>query len=95
MSFLSFANLIPEIDVIQIDYPRLLGDADTLAGIVDALTGSILMRPLSDADRNQILAWLVDEYAEAEDTALPAGIPEQIAPLVAAVLVSSAYFQLR
>ena len=29
------------------------------------------------------------------DVSLPPGIPEQVAPLVAAVLVSSAYFQLR
>ena len=94
-SFLSFANLIPEIDVIQIDYTRLLDGADTPAGIVDALTASILMRPLSAEDRSHLLDWLVDEYGEAEDVSLPSGITEQAAPLLAAVLVSSAYFQLR
>ena len=53
------------------------------------------MRPLSTADRDRILDWLTTEYAVDQDTALPAGTPEAIAPLVAAVLVSSAYFHLR
>lgn len=95
LSFLSLANFIPSIDVFQIDYPNLLNGANTLAGIVDAMTDSVLMRPLSVEDRSYMLDWLVTEYSQAADEALPAGIAEQIAPLVAAVLVSSAYFQLR
>jgi hypothetical protein len=95
LSFLSFANVIPDIDVIQIDYTDMLNGADSAAGIVDALTESILMRPLSAADRGHLLDWLVTEYGQAADVSLPPGIPEQVAPLVAAVLVSSAYFQLR
>lgn len=95
LSFLSFANVIPEIDVIQIDYTSLLKGADTPAGIVDALTDSILMRPLSAADRSQVVDWLVAEYGQAADASLPPGSAEQVAPLVAAVLVSSVYFQLR
>jgi uncharacterized protein (DUF1800 family) len=95
LSFLSFANLIPSIDVIQLDYPGLLAGADTLAAIVDALTDSVLMRPLSATDRSYLVDWLVNEYGQAADASLPAGTPETIAPLVAAVLVSSAYFQLR
>jgi uncharacterized protein (DUF1800 family) len=95
LSFLSLANFIPAIDVFQIDYPTLLNGANTLAGIVDALTDSVLMRPLSAEDRAYMLDWLVTEYSQAADDTLPAGTPEQIAPLVAAVLVSSAYFQLR
>ena len=73
----------------------MLNGADTLAGIVDALTDSILMRPLSAADASIMLDWLVNEFGVAEDATLPPGSPEQIAPLMAAVLVSSAYFQLR
>ena len=95
LSFLSLANFIPAIDVFQIDYPALLGGANTLASIVDALTDSVLMRSLSVEDRSYMIDWLVTEYSQAEDDALPVGIPEQISPLVAAVLVSSAYFQLR
>jgi len=95
LSFLSFAGTIPDIDVIQIDYAPMLNGANTLSGIVDAMTASILMRPLSDTDRSIMLDWLVDEYAVAEDDALPTGTPEQISALVAAVLLSSAYFQLR
>ena len=95
LSFLSFAPVIPTIEVIRIDYPRLLNGADTLAAIVDALMGGILMRPLSATDRTYMLDWLAAEYGVAEDDSLPSGVPEQLAPLVAAVLVSSAYFQLR
>ncbi len=95
LSFLSFAGLIPAINVIQIDYDRLLAGAGTLAGIVDALAESVLMRPLAAADRKHLLDWLVDEYGLSEATSLPAGVPAQVAPLVAAVLVSSAYFHLR
>lgn len=95
LSFLSFAGVIPSINIIQIKYPSMLNGANTLALLVDALTDNILMRPLSTEDRNHILNWLTSEYAITEDTALPSGSPEQIAPLVAAVLVSSAYFQLR
>jgi len=95
LSFLSLANLIPEIDVIQLDYVSMLNGADTLATVTDAVTNGILMRPLSAADRDHVLAWLSDEYALAETATLPGGTPQQIAPLIAAVLVSSAYFQLR
>jgi uncharacterized protein (DUF1800 family) len=95
LSFLSFAAVIPALAVIQIDYTGLLNGADTLAGIVDTLTESILMRTLSGDDRRTLLDWLVDEYSEAEDATLPTGSPELVAPLVAAVLISSAYFQLR
>jgi uncharacterized protein (DUF1800 family) len=95
LSFLSFANVLPEIDVIQIGYTNLLGGADTPAGVVDALVENVLMRPLSADDRNRLLQWLEDEFGVAGDTGLPAGVAEQLAPLVAAVLLSSAYFQLR
>ena len=95
LSFLSLAPYIPGLDVIDIDYPALLNGADTLAGIVDGLADTILMRPLAADDRRILLDWLVDEYAQAEDSVLPPGSPELVAPLVAAVLVSSAYFQLR
>lgn len=95
LSFVSFAGLLPDIDMIQIDYTAMLHGADTLADVVDALADSILMRPLSDADRSILLDWLVDEYGVDEDDKLPTDTPEQIAALIAAVLVSSAYFQLR
>jgi uncharacterized protein (DUF1800 family) len=95
LSFLSFAGFIPDIDMIQIDYAKMLNGADTLGGIVDALTDSILMRSLSDSDRGILVSWLVNEYGVAENDTLPTGTPEQISALVAAVLVSSAYFQLR
>jgi uncharacterized protein (DUF1800 family) len=95
LSFLSFAPIVSNIDVIQIDYQSMLNGANTLASLTDTLTDAILMRPLSTTDRDHILTWLTGEYGVEEDTVLPTGSPEGIAPLVAAVLVSSAYFQLR
>lgn len=95
LSFISYAKFIPEIDVIDIDYLPMLNGANTLASVVDATINNILMRPVSSVDRNHILAWLEDEHGIPRDTTLSSGIPEQIAPAVAAVLVSSAYFQLR
>ena len=95
LSFLSFAGYIPEIDVIQIDYTSMLNGANTLAGVVDAIIDQVLMRPLSDTDRSIVLDWLKDEYGVNEDSLLTTGVPEQISALVAAVLLSSAYFQLR
>jgi uncharacterized protein (DUF1800 family) len=95
MSFLSFAAYIPSIDVFQIDYAGLSNNADTLAGILDALVDNVLMRPLSPEDRSSMISWMVTEYGFAENDTLPAGVPVTIAPLVMAVLLSSAYFQLR
>ena len=95
MSFLSYAPYIPEIDVFQIDYASLSNNADTLATILDALVDNVLMRPLSTEDRTSMIDWMVTEAGYAENDTLPAGVPETIAPVVMAVLISSAYFQLR
>ncbi|MEW8216851.1 MAG: DUF1800 domain-containing protein [Candidatus Thiodiazotropha taylori] len=95
LSFFSFAPISLSNDIIFIDYLPMLNGAESLAAITDALTDAILMRPISSADRRHIIDWLTAEYRYDEDATLPDGIPEQIAPLVAAVLVSSVYFQLR
>lgn len=95
LSFLSFAPYIPEIDVFQIDYASLTNNADTIANILDALVDNVLMRPLSAEDRSSMINWMVTEAGYAVDETLDPGIPETIAPVVMAVLISSAYFQLR
>jgi len=95
LSFLSFAPYIPEIDVFAIDYAALTAGATTIADLVDTLADTVLMRPLAGTDRTILIDWLVDETGYAAGATLPAGAPEQAAPLVAAVLLSSAYFQLR
>lgn len=95
LSFLSFAGIIPGIDVIDVDYTPMLNGANTLGSVVDAITDNILMRPLSSTDRTLVLDWLIDEYGVSADDPLTTGVPEQISALVAAVLLSSAYFQLR
>ena len=95
LSFLSLAGMIPGIDVIDVDYVPMLNGANTLGTVLDAITGSILMRPLSETDRQLVLDWLVAEQGVAADVPLSIGVPEQVSALVAAVLLSSAYFQLR
>ncbi|MEW8625017.1 MAG: DUF1800 domain-containing protein [Candidatus Thiodiazotropha sp.] len=95
LSFFSFAPISLSDEIIRIDYLPMLNGAETLAAITDSLTDALLMRPISSADRRHIIDWLTAEYQHDEDAKLPNGIPEQIAPLIAAVLVSSVYFQLR
>ena len=95
LSFLSFAGIIPGLDVIQVDYAPMLKGADTLATVVDAITDAVLMRPLSKVDRGIIIDWLKGEYGISESEVLPVTVPEQVSALVAAVLVSSVYFHLR
>jgi hypothetical protein len=95
LSFLSFAGIIPGVNVIQVDYTAMLNGADTLATVVDAITDAVLMRPLSSDDRGIIIDWLKGEYGLSETETLPVTVPEQVSALVAAVLISSVYFHLR
>ena len=95
ISFLSFAGLIPGLDIIQIDYPAMLKGADTIDTVVDAITDAVLMRPLDAADRSVIVRWLEGELGAAADEILAANLPEQVSALVGAVLISSVYFHLR
>ena len=81
--------------MIQVDYTPMLMGANNLSGVVDAISASVLMRPLSATDRDILMQWLIDEYAVSENDPLTTGVPEQVSALVAAVLLSSAYFQLR
>lgn len=95
ISFLSFSGLIPDVDVMQIDYPAMLNGADTIDTVVDSITDAVLMRPLADEDRAVIVEWLEGELGVTGDVALAPTQPEQASALVAAVLISSVYFQLR
>lgn len=97
LSFLSYSSVgtIPIIDVFQIDYSAMLNGADTLLTMVDALSDRILMRPLADKDRELLLDWLTTETGQSDSTPLPAVTVDQLTPLIAAVLLSSAYYQLR
>ena len=95
LSFLSFAGIIPGLDVFTIDYADMLDGANTLNEVVDAIVEAVLMRPVSDEHRQIVIDWLVDEIGVAADDPLPAGVAEVASALVAAVLVSSSYFHLR
>lgn len=95
LSFLSFAGIIPGLDVIEVDYTTMLNGANTLVEVVDTITDAVLMRPLSSDDRSIIMEWLKGELGVTEQELLPVTVPEQASALVAAVLVSSVYFHLR
>lgn len=95
LSFLSFANSIPDIGVIDIDYASMLDGADSIETIIDALAEAVLMRPILDEDHQAMINWLVDTTEQQSDTSLGSAAAESVAPLVTAVLVSSAYFQQR
>ncbi len=95
LSFLSFAGIIPGVDIIDVDYTSMLNGADTLVDVVDTITDAVLMRPLSSDDRRTILDWLKAEIGIGESETLAPTVPEQASALTAAVLVSSVYFQLR
>ncbi|MDH3536860.1 MAG: DUF1800 domain-containing protein [Gammaproteobacteria bacterium] len=95
LSFLSLSGIIPDLDVIQIDYSAMLNGADTPTGIVDAITVAILMRPLAVEHRNMLLEWIEIEFGVKPSQTLPGILPLQAAVLLAAGLISSAYFHLR
>ena len=101
LSFLSYAPNIQAINVFDVDYASLLNGANTFTTIVDALADSILMRPLLSEDRAILIDWLVTlanpggTINVGANDILPTDIPVQAAPGIAAVLISSAYFQLR
>lgn len=95
MSFVSLSGLIPEVDVIDIDYTAMLQGANTLNEVLDAITDAVLMRPLAEADRSLLIDWLEGEVGVDRDDPLPAGVPEFASALIGAVLISSVYFHLR
>ena len=82
-------------EIIEIDYPAMLNGADTINTVVDSVTDAVLMRPLAVEDRAVIVEWLEGELGVPADVALAPTQPEQASALVAAVLISSVYFQLR
>jgi uncharacterized protein (DUF1800 family) len=96
LSFLSLASFLPELNtIIEVNYDGMLNAADTPAGVVDALTDNFLMRPLSTTDRKLLLDWIMDTYGKAVDESLSAEEMLIVPPLLAAVMLSSSYFQLR
>jgi uncharacterized protein (DUF1800 family) len=94
LAFLSFGDIDPG-SVIHIDYEKMLKGAVRLGAVVDAVTDAILMRPLAEYDRRIIIRWYERELDVQEDGQLPPGLPELVAALTAALLISSVYFQLR
>lgn len=95
LSFLTLGSVIEEVDVFGQDISGQIGTANTPSDVTDAVVENILLRPISDADRQLILDWIEESYDVGEDTELTAGLAELFAGLILAALISSAYFQMR
>ena len=96
LSFLSLASFLPELSsIISVNYDDMLDGADTPTGVVDALTENLLMRPLSANDRDLVLDWITDSFNLGRNEPLTAEQRIIVSPLLAALMLSSSYFQLR
>lgn len=77
------------------DLKPLAGDATTIRALVDVLTASVLGRLLTAADRQALIDWLTGLTGLAADATLPSATLDGALPMLVAILISSAYFQLR
>ncbi|MCG8668808.1 MAG: DUF1800 domain-containing protein [Pseudomonadales bacterium] len=94
LSFLSYAGQLANLDMFSVDYDQLIAGASNITELVDALAESILMRPLLSTDRQYLIDRVAEALSISVDTDLGAAATE-VAPLIAAIFISSAYFQLR
>ncbi|HWT14970.1 MAG TPA: DUF1800 domain-containing protein [Patescibacteria group bacterium] len=79
--------------VLRVDLAALLGTAASPESIVDQLASRLLRRPLADQDRAQFVA--VAAANSATRRPLPSGLRLNRARDVAALMLSSPYFQYR
>ncbi len=79
--------------VLRVDLPTLLGVAASPEAIVDQLATRLLRRPLATADRAQFVAVAASNSATRRP--LPSGLRLARARDVAALMLSSPYFQYR
>ncbi|HHL32612.1 MAG TPA: DUF1800 domain-containing protein [Oceanospirillales bacterium] len=74
-------------EFINYDYSLLMADANTAEEIISVIENSILYRDMTQADRDLLIDFLLQEGA--------AQIPEQRIRAVIGMVLSSTYFQLR
>ena len=77
------------------DLSRLYAGAGTIAELVDALAANLLFRSLADEDRQGLIDYLSAQAGVDAATPLGAEALRALTAVSAALLVSSAYFQLR
>ena len=77
------------------DFPQLIGDANNVSSLIDRLSTTVLRRPLRPDDRQMLIRWIAGMAGGSADAPLPASALQSVAPLAAAILISSIYFQLR
>ena len=89
--------LVPGIPDFQdlFDLSRLSAGAGTIAELVDAVAANLLFRSLADEDRQGLIDYLSAQAGVEADTPLGAAVLRALSAVSAALLISSAYFQLR
>lgn len=89
--------LVPGIPDFQdlFDLSRLSAGAGTIAELVDAVAANLLFRSLADEDRQGLIDYLSAQAGVEADTPLGAEVLRALSAVSAALLISSAYFQLR
>ena len=89
--------LVPGIPDFQdlFGLSRLYAGAGTIAELVDALAANLLFRSLADEDRQGLIDYLSAQAGVDAATPLGAEALRALTAVSAALLVSSAYFQLR
>ncbi len=78
---------------LSLDLAALIGDAGTPEQLVDHLAESLLRRPLTTEDRDDLIAYVSE--AGAVDTPLSNAVRQTKARGLVGLLLSSAYFQMR
>lgn len=73
----------------------MVGDADTVNDILEAIRARLLFRPLNEDDRQLLIADLSASVGSPADRPLSAQAARAVALRALALLVSSAYFQIR
>ena len=95
LSFLSYSTLIPETAVFEVDYPRLLGNAASVEQILDSLAQKLLFITLAEEHRRAIVEGLETSLDIPPGFEFNVEVATNLAALLAAILISSDYFQYR
>lgn len=95
LSFLLAFNGGLETPELSLDWNLLMGNANSIEELLVTMETGLLCREMLREDRENISQWLSSLAGEAPDSSLSRDVLVQLAPALAAILMSSAYFQMR
>ena len=84
-----------ETPELSLDWNLLVGNANSIDELLAAMETGLLCREMLGEDRENISQWLSSLADAAPDSTLSRDVLAQLAPALAAILMSSAYFQMR